>query len=80
MNSALLADLGLAGSTPVLAALTDVNNGGGGGSYTVTESAEIDLTSAVPEPRTWLMMTLGMSLIAFSAQRRFSRSGQEAVA
>jgi hypothetical protein len=78
VNPLLLADLGLTGATLSLAA-ADVNIGGSDGNYTITQSAAIELstTSSTPEPGSWLLMTLGISLmIVFVAARRSSRAGQ----
>jgi hypothetical protein len=83
VNSALLTALGASGATPALTGMTNVESGGGGGSYTVTSSATLDLggpvvnpLGTVPEPGTWLMMAVGMSLIVLVVARRSSRRAE----
>jgi len=78
VNPNLLVALGAAGATPALTGMTNVETGGSGGSYSVTSSATLDLggaapPSSTPEPGTWLMMTLGLSLMVFVARRKSSR-------
>ena len=71
VNSTFAADLGLTNPVTLISA-ANVNNGGNG-SYTVIQQAEVDLnTDVVPEPGTWLLMTLGISLMAFTARKRSS--------
>jgi PEP-CTERM motif len=83
VNPGLLAALGATGATPALTAMTNVESGGGGGSYTVTSSATLDLGGpvvttfgTVPEPGTWLMMAVGMSLIVLAVARKSSRRAE----
>ncbi len=83
VNSGLLTALGASGASPTLTGMTNVETGGGGGSYTVTGSATLDLGSpvvttfgTVPEPGTWLMMAVGMSLIVLVVARRSSRRAE----
>jgi hypothetical protein len=72
VNPNLLLALGLSSPTFSLAALTNIETGING-SYTqaVSNSLEISTaTSATPEPGTWVMMTLGISLILFAVRKR----------
>jgi hypothetical protein len=71
VNPTLLTTLGLSSPTFSLAALTNVETGGGG-SYTtaVSNSLELSTASATPEPGTWVMMTLGISLIVLAVRKR----------
>jgi hypothetical protein len=78
--NSLLTALGLTGQTlslqtsgPML--LTDQNSGANG-SYTNILAANLDLTTGVtgvPEPGSWLMMALGISLMAFAVRKRTAR-------
>jgi hypothetical protein len=76
VSPGLLSALGDSGAVPSLTGMTNVETGGGGGSYSVTSQATLDLGSPAPpapEPSTWLMMTLGMFLIVFVARKKSSR-------
>jgi hypothetical protein len=73
VNPTLLTALDIPSATTFsLAALTNVETGGGG-SYTDAVSNSLEITtaaSATPEPGTWVMMTLGISLIVFAVRKR----------
>lgn len=80
VNPAVLSALGLSPSTIFsLTVLANVDTGGGGGSYNAPiQTAEIKLTTVsgtTPEPSTWLLTTLGVSLIVIAARRRVTDTG-----
>lgn len=56
-----------------------LNNGGGiivaGGNISICSSCSNLLLSPVPEPETYVMMLIGLSLVGFMARRRKSRYG-----
>jgi len=76
LSSAFAADLGLPTtlSASDLSALTLLGGSNGApGNYSSTSGSLI--LNAVPEPGSWFMATLGLALLVFASQRKFSRVG-----
>jgi hypothetical protein len=81
VSPVLLADLGLTGTTFSLSALTAVGNAVGSdlSNYVVINNASIDLVSPTPEPGSWLLMMMGLSLIAFSSLKTFRKKSSSGI-
>lgn len=74
VNPTFLSDLGVSSAAVFsLAGITNLASGGSAtvGNYTVNTSASLDITtsSSTPEPGTWVLMTLGISLMFFAVRR-----------